>query len=152
MAGTASAQSIRRDQYRDVPIDGVAIEHHRTHEISAGIERVRFPRWLSFLQKQEREPNANPINKVVLARMGAACGTPWVSVDRSRAAGGNARFVSNDRADLNHRLQHADGLNLSGGLTVTFSGGQFIHYKDANFDGTMYATSSAAGCQRLPFP
>jgi hypothetical protein len=29
MAGTASAQSIRRDQYRDVPIDGVAITESR---------------------------------------------------------------------------------------------------------------------------
>ena len=41
-------------------------------------------------------------------------------------------------------------LALPGGKTVTFRGGQFIHYEDANFIGTMYATSSAAGCQRMP--
>jgi hypothetical protein len=39
-------------------------------------------------------------------------------------------------------------LNLGDGGTVTFRGGQFIHYEDENFFGTMYATSSAAGCQR----
>jgi hypothetical protein len=41
--------------------------------------------------------------------------------------------------------------NFSGG-TVTLRGGQFIHYSDANFSGTMYVTNSAAGCQRTgPF-
>jgi hypothetical protein len=39
-------------------------------------------------------------------------------------------------------------LTLSDGTTVTFRGGQFIHYEDENFFGTMYATNSAAGCQR----
>jgi len=39
-------------------------------------------------------------------------------------------------------------LNLPDGGTVTFRGGQFIHYEDSNFYGTMYAASSAAGCQR----
>ena len=43
-------------------------------------------------------------------------------------------------------------LNLSGGATVTLEGGQFIHYKDANFDGIMYATTSAGGCQVFPAP
>ncbi|HSY49056.1 MAG TPA: hypothetical protein VLC46_09605 [Thermoanaerobaculia bacterium] len=43
-------------------------------------------------------------------------------------------------------------LNLPGGATITLEGGQFIHYKDANFDGTMYATTSAGGCQVFPAP
>ncbi len=41
-------------------------------------------------------------------------------------------------------------INLADGSTVTFQGGQFIHYEDENFIGTMYATSSAAGCRRTP--
>jgi len=46
-------------------------------------------------------------------------------------------------------------LNLSGGQTVTFEGGQFIHYKDDHFDGTMYATNSSSGCRQFdvaPYP
>jgi hypothetical protein len=43
-------------------------------------------------------------------------------------------------------------LNLPGGQAVTLTGGQFIHYTDANFNGTMYATSTAGGCQRMPPP
>jgi hypothetical protein len=43
-------------------------------------------------------------------------------------------------------------LNLPGGQTVTLRGGQFIHYHDANFDGTMYATNSSSGCTRMPPP
>jgi hypothetical protein len=42
-------------------------------------------------------------------------------------------------------------LTLNGGQTLTLRGGQFIHYSDSNFDGTMYASSSAAGCQQLTF-
>ncbi|HSY48725.1 MAG TPA: hypothetical protein VLC46_07940 [Thermoanaerobaculia bacterium] len=38
-------------------------------------------------------------------------------------------------------------LNLPDGGTVTLRGGQFVHYEDDNFYGTMYVTSSAAGCQ-----
>jgi hypothetical protein len=37
-------------------------------------------------------------------------------------------------------------LNVPGGGTATFRGGQFIHYEDENFYGTIYATNSAAGC------
>ncbi len=39
-------------------------------------------------------------------------------------------------------------LNLGDGGTVTFRGGQFIHYEDDNFFGTMYVASASAGCQR----
>jgi hypothetical protein len=42
-------------------------------------------------------------------------------------------------------------LDLGGGQTVTFEGGQFIQYKDGNFDGVMYASTSSAGCQQYPF-
>jgi len=38
-------------------------------------------------------------------------------------------------------------LTLPDGGTVTLQGGQFIHYEDENFFGTMYVSSSAAGCQ-----
>jgi hypothetical protein len=43
-------------------------------------------------------------------------------------------------------------LTLPGGATITLKGGQFIHYEDAFFKGTMYASSSAAGCQQFASP
>lgn len=39
-------------------------------------------------------------------------------------------------------------VTLASGGTVTFQGGQFIRHADSNFNGVMYATSSAAGCGR----
>lgn len=41
-------------------------------------------------------------------------------------------------------------LTLNDGSTITLRGGHFIHYEDENFFGTMYATSSAAGCTHMP--